>query len=245
MGKQKISGVLILLCIGFLFLTFSCTVTKRHYSKGFYVEWQRKHHAKSKVTQSYEDTTSRQLASVSNEMLVESNNFNTKNNISKPLFEESSALTFSPDELKVGNPRNYKHLSQKLDGTTQKSGTFNHVKKEHFPHQKLDIEKPKEEPKVELFTWLALGSFSTYLLLGIIGLFLLYPIVLSYLVIALLIAFMVFSFISAMRVLKNPKKYKAKGLTWTLFGITLAFLVAVLVGIIALILLATGNMKLF
>ncbi|HRP52143.1 MAG TPA: hypothetical protein PLI97_01390, partial [Fluviicola sp.] len=222
-----------------------CTVTKRHYSKGFYVEWQRKHHAKSKVTQSYEDTTSRQLASVSNEMLVESNNFNTKNNISKPLFEESSALTFSPDELKVDNSRGHTPFKQKLVDTKPSLGTFNHVKKEYSPQHVGESETPTETPKVELFTWLALGSFSTYLLLGIIGLFLLYPIVLSYLVIALLIAFMVFSFISAMRVLKNPKKYKAKGLTWTFFGITLAILVLMLIGLVGFILLLTGNYSLF
>ena len=110
MGKQKISDVLIMLCIGFLFLTFSCTITKRHYNKGFHVEWQRKYHAKSKIAQTYEDTTSRQLASVSKEMLVESKNLNTHNNASEPFFEEYASLTLSTYEQKVGNPRNFKQL---------------------------------------------------------------------------------------------------------------------------------------
>ncbi|HRP54135.1 MAG TPA: hypothetical protein PLI97_11590, partial [Fluviicola sp.] len=213
-----------------------CTVTKRHYSKGFYVEWQRKYHAKSKIAQTYEDTTSRQLASVSKEMLVESKNLNTNNNASEPFFETYASLTCSQHEQKVGNPRNYKHLSQKLDEMKQKIDTFNHVKKEHFLHQKLDTEKPKEEPRVELFTWITIGIIGVsllFLMLLIFSDFLLSLEFYSILLVVLAILYVISSITSIIRILKNPKNYKAKWLNWMFFGFALLILASLLLAFIS------------
>ncbi len=208
----------------------SCTITKRHFCKGFYVESQRKHHARSKVIHAYEDTTIRQMASVSNEMLVESNNFSSKNNTSKPLIEESVSLKLSSCEQKVYHSRNYKYLKDKRVDMKQKTGTFNHLKQDHFLYHKLDTETTKEEPKVELFTWLALGAFGLiFLFSNILRFSLVFIYIATICAGVFLICFIVFSIISFSRVIKQPNSYKARKLTYTLFGISLFFLLCFLV----------------
>lgn len=104
-------------------------------------------------------------------------------------------------------------------------------------------EVPVDEPerRVEPFTWAALSGILLGFFLCLISFLLTSPEIILGVVTGIGILVVVFSIVSVVRIIKHPERYKGKGLTWTLFGLSTVGIGAALFMIVYAILFATGN----
>ena len=214
-----------------LLLIVSCTVTKRHFGPGYYVEWKKSHpnegneaektnldHLKKDFPKEVEtdlivitlQIDSTDLSLLENETLAD-----------EPKTFESSYTK----DLKLENEEVLPSLTERKTVLIE-------------PEEEVDQPKRRVDP----FTWAALGSlFLGLLLLITIGFAEMTSIVLV--ILASLMA--IFSIISLIRIIRHPELYKAKGLTWSLFWLSMAGISAGLVVLIFYLLVITNNVDLF
>ncbi len=217
---------LLFILLPLLFLV-GCTVTKRHFGPGYHVEWKKSY---SKTEHEAYQLNVTDLGRESSVMTDE--NKEIPEVIATDTMHRAELI--SPDRLEIS-----------IEEPTGFSETP--VQSELKPviesDQILDEEVPVDESKrrVEPFTWAAFGCILLGLLLLLTISFDLALGVLTGLGILLII----FSIISLIRIVRHPELYKAKGLTWTLFWLSMAGISGGLVILIFYLLIITNNVDLF
>jgi hypothetical protein len=215
-----------------LFLLVGCTVTKRNFNSGYHVEWKRP------------------LQSTK-ERGVENKDIGLKNDLSEvrsvipdakqPVSEnEIPAESVQISEVtEIENPEAQIEEQKDISGTQQELKTNSVINPDSVSDDEVPIDQPKR--KVDPFTWVALGGI-------FLGLLLLLTIGFTDITLAVLtgigLLVIIFSIISIIRILKHPERYKAKGLTWTLFGLSTAGIGLALFILIWYLLLITNNIDL-
>ncbi len=195
-----------------ILLLVGCTITKRHFGPGYHVEWKKSF---SKTGNEADQSDVIDLRKESSMMQDESAVI-PKEMISTDTMHRVELI--SPDQLEssIEKPTN---LSQ--------TPVQPEIKPVIESDQISDDEVPVDEPKrrVELFTWISLGGLA----LAIIFIIMIFTISMEFLFFFAAVHYFTFaisSMISVAQIRKNPSKYKGKGLTWTLFGLSLATIVA-------------------
>lgn len=193
-----------------LALLFSCTITKRHFGSGYHIEW-KKAHAKTDnepdpaniIDSGQEHSIRSEESKVITESIIQADSVNITEEISS-----NSQEVVVQEQMIV-------------------SETRSEFREEQLLKSELIIKDDPIEPKrkVEPFTWIALGCLGLAIIAAIIG----FSIVAGEvpLMIALIhyFIFVVSSMISVNHIRRNPDAYKGKGLSWTLFGLSLATIV--------------------
>jgi hypothetical protein len=213
-----------------LLLLVGCTITKRHFGPGYYVEW-KKSYSKSeyKIDQLNKTDSDPSIIPDENEVIPEEiipadsitiNELISSDNSEFPI-EEQTGVSETPVEFR-----------NKLV-----------IRSDHI----LNDEEPLEQPerKVEPFTWLALGGILLGIFLALISFLVTTPEIVLGIVTGVGILVIIFSITSVVRIHRDPSKYKGKGLTWTLFGLSTAGIGVALFLLIAFILYATKSADLF
>jgi hypothetical protein len=190
-----------------ILLLVSCTITKRHSGRGYHVEW-KKVHAKTEneteplntIDAGQEHSMRSEESEVRMEAIIPTDSVNTPERISsdplETLVEEQTIVLETQSEFK--------------DESLLKSE----------PVIKDDSVEPKR--KVELFTWISLGGLGLAIIFALLSLTVL-AIEFTWIFIAVnYFIFVISSMISIVHIRENPGAYKAKALSWTLFGLSLA-----------------------
>lgn len=206
-------------------MVFSCSITKRYHNKGLHIEWRKNYWNKKQVVQAKVDTTNQSIAVVSDEIPTLSH---TSDNVEITAFQSVNNLELVVSAINEQRPsknHHIKRLQNKSLNQQVKENKPNHLKKEQNIQRKPTPETSSEKPKVELFTWITIGIIGVALLfLVILLLSLSIPILLlsltfyATLLTVLAVLFVITSYTSIVRILINPKKYKAKWLSWIFFG---------------------------
>lgn len=229
MKKLKNITVKILL-IGLLFLTFSCTVTKRYHNKGFHVEWRKNYWNKKQVVQTKTDTTNQTIAVVSDEIPLVAHSFdNTKTptiSVNKP-----EPVIPSTNIQKSNKQQHINRLQkQSLDKQIKKSKPDNLIKVKGTQRQQIS-----DTPQVEGFTWATFGVLIAFIVFILLVIF----IYIDFLFWALFVVFpltwillSVFISLSILKIIDNPENYKGKGFSWTMFGFVIFGAVAPLIAVL-------------
>ncbi len=214
-----------LFCLGaVLFIFDSCTVTKRHFGGGYHVEWKKKWNeedgAVAKKQDVVSDTLYAQTTPVSKSDSEKSASKKEERVITSGTSSENEAETVNEETLVVEPTVQEETVFQ--DGLITEEPT---IKKDIQEDSSTDEQKKEVKKKVEPLTWVAFA----FLLAGI-GFGLLPAALFSSVALPLVLLFLLFliAFInavsSAMRVKRNPEKYKAKPFTWiVLFFTSLGF----------------------
>ncbi len=221
-------------------LLFACTITKRHFGAGYHVEWKRNHLIEKKSDSDNtilleNDFSSDEESVVSNTWIIE--NRTTKDTIVSDLPKPIDDKLIAP-QGKEHKEINFTPQSRREQNQLMKSATEEKI----IENQDVVQEEPK---KVEKFTWFALGSLGLISLLLMI--FSLIGVFSSFSGIVLVIfglLLMIFSIVSVIRIRKNPDRYKAKWLTWTLLGVGTVGIGALLFMVVYYLLIITNNVDL-
>ena len=198
-------------------LLFSCTITKRHFGPGYYVEW-KSSSEKSNASLMTIDSTSK--------LVIETNNTietvkTEESNISAPAiiqFEEQSLV----EEQDLTNL-----LDLKQDQLPNSEETV--IQSEEYQiMQKIDQKDDDEitHKKMQKNTWISLLFF---LLLGIMtAIFSISEFLLTVgagaVLFALALGMFITSLIAVIRIMRNPTLYKNRVLSFTIFFFSCTFL---------------------
>ncbi|WP_300664681.1 hypothetical protein [Fluviicola sp.] len=214
---------------------FACTITKRHFGAGYHVEWKRNHQTEEKKS------------NLNNKILLE-NNFLPDEELrtSKVCAAENEEKQDSVI-VKASKPFEGRVITQKekvfgpnIIQSDKRKALKESADNEKITEDQLAIEeKPR---KVEKFTWVALSflalGVSLLMVLSLIGFFS-GPLVIAIMVLGLFVT--IFSIVSVVRIRKNPDRYKAKWLTWILFGLSTVGIGALLFMVVYYLLFITNN----
>ncbi|MNU69208.1 hypothetical protein D3C71_585910 [compost metagenome] len=220
-------------------MLFACTITKRHFGAGYHIEWKRNH-----LTEEKKDNSNNKIL-LENNFLPEARPLTPKT----PIIENSK----SQDSITPGVSKPL--INNEIIVQEKKSYEINIIHQakrkqlEESNNRGIVNEDPttiEEKPKkVEKFTWFALGPLmlggSLLMILSLIG-FYSSPFGIVLMVLGLLAT--IFSVISVVRIRKNPDRYKAKWLTWTLFGLSTVGIGALLFMVVYYVLILTNNVDL-
>lgn len=202
------------LLFSLLFLLFlvGCTITKRHFGSGYHVEW--------KKSFSKEEKESNMLSKT--EFSAAPNNYEAfPENIFADSVKSSEAnlseIPVDTIEKETSVPETQTNLKSHID---------------RYKDDILDDEIPIEpkERKVEPFTWAALGCLILGGIMALLSLLVSIPEITMALMVACGVTFIIFSMVSVVHIHRNPGAYKAKGLSWALFGLSTAVIGLVLYG---------------
>jgi FtsH-binding integral membrane protein len=196
-------------------LLVGCTITKRHFGPGYHVEWKK---SVSKIENEVDRLTMTDSGRESS-MVPDENEVIFEETISTDTMRRTELI--SPDQLEIS-------IEEPADFS--KTPAKSEIKPLIVSDQISDEEVPVEVPKrrVELFTWISLGSLILAVIFAILSLTLAGEIPWIFAAVHYF-GFVIFSMISVVQVRKKPSKYKGKGLTWTLFGLGLATIVSTIV----------------
>ena len=205
----------------------ACTVTKRHFAPGYQVEW-KKSHAKTE-----HEPDQLNISDAKQEHSIVSDEK-----------KELPGMIILPDSVTVNEALSKENLEISIKDQTIVSET--QVEESNISIQSEPVsndEEPIEEPKrrVEPFTWPALGGLLLGLLLVLISFLATSPELILSIAMFIGIGVIVCSIISVAHIRKNPERYKGKGLSWTLFGLSTVGIGAVLFVIVYSILLLAGK----
>lgn len=211
-----------------ILLLVGCTITKRHFGSGYHVEW------KKSVSKTKNEVDRLNIADSErgSSMMPDENEVILEEMISTDTMHRAEVI--SPDQLEI--------LIEEPTGFSE-TPVQSEIKPLIASDQISDEEVPVDEPKrrVEPFTWAALGC----ILLGLLLLLTIeFDLALGVLT-GLGILLIIFSIISLIRIVRHPELYKAKGLTWTLFWLSMAGISGGLVILIFYLLVITNNVDLF
>ncbi|WP_294673111.1 hypothetical protein [uncultured Fluviicola sp.] len=209
-----------------LLLLAGCTITKRHFGTGYHVEWKKSYSKTEHEAYQLNVTDSGRESSV-----MPDENEEIPKVISTDTMHRAELI--SPDllEISIEEPTGFSE-------TPVQSEIKPVIESDQILGDEDAIDEPKR--KVEPFTWAALGAlFLGLLLLLTIS----FDMVLGVLT-GLGILLIIFSIISLIRIVRHPELYKAKGLTWTLFWLSMAGISGGLVILIFYLLLITNNVDL-
>lgn len=213
---------LLFILLPLLFLV-GCTITKRHFGPGYHVEWKKSYSKTEHEAHQLNITDSGKESSV-----MSDENKEIPEMISTDTMHRAELI--SPDQLEIliEEPTD-------LSETPVQSELKPVIESDQISGDEVPVDEPKR--KVDPFTWAALGSlFLGLLLLLTIG----FDLALGVLT-GLGILMIIFSIISLIRIVRHPELYKAKGLTWTLFWLSMAGISGILVILIFYLLLITNN----
>lgn len=211
-----------------ILLLMGCTITKRHFGPGYHVEW------KKSVSKTENEVNRLNITESEREplMIPDEKEVILKEMISTDTMHRAEVI--SPDQLEIS-------IEEPTDFS--ETPTQSEIKPLIESNQISDEEVPVDEPKrrVEPFTWAALGC----ILLGLLLLLTIeFDLALGVLI-GLGILMIIFSIISLIRIRRHPELYKAKGLTWTFFWLSMAGISGGLVILIFYLLVITNNVDLF
>jgi hypothetical protein len=213
-----------------IFILVGCTITKRQFNSGYHIEW-KKSYSKEKndldrqnlTDLKYDHSNNLEIQSESMISLIDSVNLSPQKN-------ESIA-----DELVI--PETSSKEMEETEPVEFQNPPIQEQRVPEIQNQVVD----EVERKVEPFTWAALGSI-------FLGLLLLLTIGFTATTLGILTGIgllaCIFSIVSFIRILRKPTIYKAKGLTWTLFFLSMAGIGAALLILVYFILIATNNIDL-
>lgn len=196
-------------------LLVGCTITKRHFGPGYHVEWKK---SVSKTENEVDRLTMTDSGRESS-MVPDENEVIFEETISTDTMRRTELI--SPDQLEISieEPADFSK-------TPAQSEIKPLIVSDRISDEKVPVEVPKR--RVELFTWISLGSLILAVIFAILSLTLAIGIPWIFAAVHYF-GFVIFSMISVVQVRKNPSKYKGKGLTWTLFGLGLATIVSTIV----------------
>lgn len=209
-----------------ILLLVGCTITKRHFGPGYHVEWKKSYSKTEHEAYQLNVTDSGRESSVmplENEEIPEV--------ISTDTIHRAELISPNLLEISIEEPTGFSETPVQSE-----------IKPVIESDQILDDEDAINEPKrkVEPFTWAAFGC----ILLGLLLLLTIeFDLALGVLT-GLGILLIIFSIISLIRIVRHPELYKAKGLTWTLFWLSMAGISGGLVILIFYLLLITNNVDL-
>jgi hypothetical protein len=209
-----------------LLLLAGCTITKRHFGPGYHVEWKKSYSKTEHEVHQLNVTDSGRESPVmpdENEEIPEVISTDTMHR----------AELISPDllEIPIEEPTGFSEPPVQTEIKPQ-------IESDQISNGEVPIDEPKR--RVEPFTWAALGC----ILLGLLLLLTIeFDLALGVLT-GLGILLIIFSIISLIRIVRHPELYKAKGLTWTLFWLSMAGIRGGLVILIFYLLVITNNVDL-
>jgi|GEM_PF-5569775 len=213
-----------------IILLVGCTITKRQFNSGYRVEW-KKPHSKEK-----NETAKLNLTELKDDSFDEPE-------------KQLNLIVSTVDSTDLIPPKNEELVLDEFVPKEVPSGEIQESEPAEFQNSQIQEKRVQETPeevdeverKVDPFTWVALGGI-------LLGLLLLLTIGFGGITSAILIGFgilvIIFSIISIIRILKHPERYKAKGLTWTLFGLSTAGIGLALFILIWYLLVTTHNIDL-
>lgn len=216
----------------FAFILTGCTITKRHFNSGFHIEWKKSTEAIKKEAFHTEEIDLRTELSE-----VRSNASDNKESAPKSLISKDTVKN-----KKINSPAD--HLLKTQEHRDVAEMDWKPSVKETKPDKQLlddGITTTNQERKVEKLTWFALGGIALGVFLALTSFLVATPEIIWGVLTGLAILVIIFSFISVIRIRRNPEIYKAKGLSWTLFGLSIAPIGGALVMLVYLILLLTNN----
>lgn len=223
--------ILQFLCVGSILAVLnSCTITKRHSGSGYHVEWKKnwKESDQSgiKKQEAASDTVYAQANSVSKADRAHETHSAPKER--KSAAAETASGSENETDLSVIREAATSERVYSQDGINAEDQET--VREEAREEVLKDVAKPEAKKKVEPLTWVALAFFLAGIGFGLLpaSLFssLMLPLIL--LTLLLLIAF-INAVSSAMRIKRNPEKYKAKEFTWIMaFFCSLGFALALI-----------------
>ncbi len=202
----------LLFILSFILLLVGCTITKRYFGPGYHVEWKKSYSKTENEVDRLNITDSGRESSMmpdENEVIIEMISTDTMHR----------AELISPDQLEISieEPADFSEAPVQ-------SGIKPLIESNQFSDEEVPVDEPKR--RVELFTWISLGSLILAVIFVILSLTI-FAVEIPWIFAAVhYFGFVIFSMISVVQVRKNPSNYKGKGLTWTLFGLSLATIVA-------------------
>jgi hypothetical protein len=216
--KRLLTLLSILLLVG-------CTITKRHFGPGYHVEW------KKSYSKTEHEVLQLNVTDSGREPSVMPENKEIPKVISTDTIHLVELISPEPLEILIEEPTGFSE-------TPVQSEIKPVIESDQISDDEVPVDEPKR--KVEPFTWAALGCIFLGLLLLLTISFDLALGVLT----GLGILMIIFSIISLIRIVKHPELYRAKGLTWTLFWLSMAGISGILVVLIFYLLLITNNVDL-
>ncbi len=217
---------LLFILLPLLFLV-GCTITKRHFGPGYHVEWKKSVSKIENEADQLDVTDSRKESSMipdENEVIPEM--------ISTDTTHCAELISSDQLEISIEEPTGFSETPVQSE-----------IKPVIESDQISDDEVPVDEPKrrVEPFTWAALGGIVVGFFLVLISFLANSPEMILSIALFIGIGVIVSSIISVIHIHRNPERYKGKGLSWILFGLSTVGIGAALFMIIYAILFATGN----
>lgn len=210
-----------------LLLLVGCTVTKRHFGPGYHIEWKKSYSKTEHEAHQLNVTYLRRESSV-----ISDENKEIPEVISTDTIHRVELISPHQLEISIEEPTGFSE-------TPVQSEIKAVIESDQILDEEVPIDGPKR--KVEPFTWAALGALFLGLLLLLTISFDLALGVLT----GLGILMIIFSIISLIRIVRHPELYKGKGLTWTLFWLSMAGIGGILVILIFYLLVVTNNVDLF
>lgn len=210
-----------------ILLLVGCTITKRHFGPGYHVEWKKSvSQTKNEVDRLNITDSERRFSMMPDE----------KEEIPEMISTDTihRVELVSPDQLEISieEPTDFSK-------TPAQSEIKPLIESDQISNDEVPVDEPKR--RVEPFTWAALGC----ILLGLLLLLTIeFDLALGVLT-GLGILMIIFSIISLIRIRRHPELYKAKGLTWTFFWLSMAGISGGLVILIFYLLVITNNVDLF
>ncbi|MGV3613579.1 MAG: hypothetical protein ACO1N0_21645 [Fluviicola sp.] len=204
----------------------ACTITKRHFGPGYHVEW------KKSVSKTENEIDKLNTTDSEYSVILEKEKV-----IAEVVIPTDSA---KPNEaISQDNPEIQSEEKINVSEAQLERQNNSIIKSEPISND----EELREEQKrrVEPFTWPALGGLLLGLLLVLISFLATSPELILSIAMFIGIGVVVCSIISVAHIRKNPERYKGKGLTWTLFGLSTVGIGAVLFTLVYLLLLVTNN----
>lgn len=209
-------------------LLVGCTITKRHFGPGYHVEWKK---SVSKIENEVDRLTMTDSGRVSY-MIPDENEVIFEETISTDTMRRTELI--SPDQLEIS-------IEEPADFS--KTPAQSEIKPLIVSDRISDEEVPVEVPKrrVEPFTWGALAGIIVGFLLVLVSFLASSPEMILSIALFIGIGVIVSSIISVVHIHRNPERYKGKGLSWVLFGLSTVGIGAVLFAMVYAILLLTGS----
>ncbi|TSJ44895.1 hypothetical protein [Fluviicola chungangensis] len=204
-----------LFCFTTILIVFnSCTITKRHFGGGYHVEWKKKWNTEeesvAKKGTMESDTVYALAAPVSKSDEAGPGYSKKKEKVTV------SETTSGSESETVSGPANSESTHQSYTSSQDEVITDAEIIREETAEvYSVDITKPEPARKVETLTWVAFGFLLAATVVALLpaAWFSGFTLILVVFVLLLLIAF-INAIGSAIRVKRNPEKYKAKGFTW-------------------------------
>lgn len=210
---MKIFIMKLLFSLLFLLFLIGCTITKRHFGPGYHVEWKKSFFKEEK------ETDMLNVIGTKSELSAAPNNYEA---IPENILVDSirsSEIPVDTIEKETSVPETQTNLKSHID---------------RYKDDILDDEIPiePEERKVEPFTWAALGCLILGGIMALLSLVVSIPEITMVFTLACVVTFIIFSMVSVVHIHRNPGAYKAKGLSWALFGLSTAVIGLVLYGMV-------------